>query len=443
MTSYIVGCDNIVGGESGLIERVCKVFESKGHDAERLNVGPNYTQSSGLKSSSSGKVAVFIVGGSDIGTYVDFVNGIKRGYYHWKYAWFAFASWTATTDKWITKNGLKNTGLVRAHDDNFSSQSDIAPWLGKSADYFFSQNKQYVNYVYGQTPEELAKKILAGGGDDSKGDSSASTIKDAICEVASFWDGEVEIKIEQDKVKLRKIPDPEIDHLPLEIVEGQNVHLGSISVSDYHPDTVNLLKVHWQGGEDIIFKDDALIERFGEKPREMDAVKRVVKEDSEEDTSSSNTSTSTTSSTSDTTSSTDSTDATTAAVEEVEVEETSSVSTTSYEEIPVDTLEEAMTFANTEWAKIRRNNGHEVELKVIGDNNYVHGWVKVILFSYPTNMWMFAKAINKEINENGEFDTNITLVDYPPSLGEWNESDSDEEESEEDEETTDDEEVTV
>ena len=440
MTSYIVGCDNIVGGESGLIERVCKVFESKGHDAERLNVGPNYTQSSGLKSSSSGKVAVFIVGGSDIGTYVDFRDGIKNGYYHWKYAWFAFASWTAHS--WITKEDLKNKPLVRAHDDNFSSASSIAPYIGKSADYFFSQNKQYVNYVYGQTPEELAKKILAGGGDDSKGDSSASTIKDAICEVASFWDGEVEIKIEQDKVKLRKIPDPEVDHLPLEIVEGQNVQLGSISVSDY-PDTVNLLKVHWQGGEDIIFKDDALIERFGEKPREMDAVKRVVKEDSEEDSSSSNTSTSTTSSTSDTTSSTDSTDATTAAVEEVEVEETSSVSTTSYEEVPVDTLEEAMTFANTEWAKIRRNNGHEVELKVIGDNNYVHGWVKVILFSYPTNMWMFAKAINKEINENGEFDTNITLVDYPPSLGEWNESDSDEDESEEDEETTDDEEVTV
>ena len=48
---------------------------------------------------------------------------------------------------------------------------------------------------------------------------------------------------------------------------------------------------------------------------------------------------------------------------------------------------------------------------------------------------MYIKAVNHEISENGEFNTNITLVDYPPSLGEWNENDSDEE-TEEDAETT-------
>lgn len=414
MTNYIVGCDNIVGGERNLIDRVAKVLESKGHNVERLSVGPNYVQSSGLKSSSSGKIAIYIVGGSDVGTYVDFLNGMKRGYYHWKYAWFAFASWTAHS--WITKDELKNRGLVRAHDDNFSSQSDIAPYLGKSADYFFSQNKQYLNYVYGQTPEELAQKILSGGDDESK-DSSASTIKDAICEVASFWDGEVEIKVDQDIVKLRKIPSPEEDHIIDEIIEGGNVQLNSISIQDYHPDTVNTLKVHWPGGDDIILTDDGLIARFGEKIKEVDAVKRIVK--IEDDNTQKTTS--------------DVTDETTVDTEE----DISSVSTTSYEEVPVENYNEALEFANTEWAKVRRNNGHEIELKVIGNYNYKPGWVKVILYSYPTNMWMYIKAVNHEISENGEFNTNITLVDYPPSLGEWNETDF-EEETEDEEAATED-----
>lgn len=421
MTDYVVGCDNIVGGESGLIERVCKVLESKGHSAQRLSVGPNFVQSAGLKSSSSGKVAVFIVGGSDIGTYVDFRDGMKNGYYHWKYAWFAFASWTAHS--WITAEDLKHKQLVRAHDDNFSSASSIAPYLGKSADYFFKENKQYMNYVYGQTPEELAKKILSGGNDDNDEGSSASTIKDAIKEVASFWDGDVEITVDRDKVRLRKIPSPEVDHLPFEIIEGENVHLTSISIQDFHPDTINTLKIHWQGGEDIVLTDTELISRFGEKPKEMDAVKLVVKEDSE---SKSSTTVSI---------STDATDSST-----IDTEDTTSVSSTSYEEVPVTTYEEALNFAQTEWAKIRRDNGHEIELKCIGNINYKPAWVHVKLYSFPVDMWMYIKAGSHEITETGEFNTNLTLVDYPPSLGEFNETDSDE--TEEEEETTDSEEVT-
>lgn len=135
------------------------------------------------------------------------------------------------------------------------------------------------------------------------------------------------------------------------------------------------------------------------------------------------------------------TDDTTTGTETAE-EESTSVSSTTYEEVPVQTYEEALSFANSEWAKIRRNNGHEVELKVIGDYQYKPGWVHVKLYSYPTDMWMYIKSSNHEISENGEFNSNLILVDYPPSLGEWNESDSDDEETEEDEETTEEEEVT-
>lgn len=438
MANYVVGSDNIDGKEKGYIDTCASKLEAKGHTVEKLGVGPGNVQSYGLSGKSSGKIAVFIVGGSDIGTYVDFVQGISKGYYHYKYCWFVFASNTATTDKWITCNGLKNTPLVRAHDDNFSSGSSIAPYIGKPASKYFEANKQYINYVCGAkgcTFESIAEKLANGGSGDEKGESSASTIKDAIKEVASFWDGEVEIKVIGDTVKLRKIPGPETDHFEESIIEGVNVQLGSISVSDYHPDTINKLTVHWQGGDDIVLTDSSLIERFGEKPREMDAVKRVVKEDTEEDTS-------TTTTTSDTSSTTSDTEDTT--TEDTEAEETSSVSTTSYEEVPVETYEEALSFANTEWAKIRRDNGHEIELKVIGNPKYKHGWVKVILYSYPTDMWMYIKSINDEISENGEFNTSLTLVDYPPSLGEWNENDSDEEtEDEEDSESTTEEEAST
>jgi hypothetical protein len=423
MTDYIVGCDNIVGGESGLIEKVCKVFESKGHTAERLNVGPNFVQSSGLKNSSSGKVAVFIVGGSDIGTYVDFRDGIKNGYYHWKYAWFAFASWTAST--WITKEDLKNKPLVRAHDDNFSSGSSIAPYIGKSADYFFQENKQYVNYVYGQTPEELAKKILAGGGDsDDEGDSSASSIKDAIKEVMSFWDGEVECYVRDDTMYIHKIKDPE-EECDILLSEGINIASDSVSITDYNPDTVNFLTVHWPGGDDIVYRDESLIARFGEKPLELDAVKKVIVTEEQEktvDTSSTDTSTTVDTTDTDTSSTTDTTDTTTTTTETTTVTKT--------EEVPVETYEEAVNFANIEWAKIKRDDGHTLELKTVGSDTIREGqWCRVYLPSFNLDQYMYITRVSQSDGDSG-WECSLSLNDYPPSLGEYQEESSEDEEDE-------------
>ena len=420
MGSYVVSADNIDGKEQSYIQACISKLEAKGHTCENAGVGPNTIQSRGLSSSSSGKIGVFIVGGSDAGMFVDFVTGLKNGYYHYKYMWVVFASNTATTDKWITCKGLANTPLVRAWDDNYSGSNIDS--VGKPAKDYFAANKQYINYVCGELGcnfDSIAAK-LANGGSEEKSESSASSIKDAIKEVASFWDGEVEIRVEQDKVKIRKIPAPETDHINDEIIEGVNVQLNSISVQDYHPDTVNTLTVHWSGGEDIILTDEALISRFGEKPQEVEAVKKIVKEKTD-DTSSSGDAATATDSTSDETN-----------------EDTTSVSSTSYEEVPVSTYEEALEFAHLEWAKIRRNNGHEIELKVIGNINYKPGWVKVILYSYPTDMWMYIKASNHEISDTGGYNTNITLVDYPPSLGEYNETESTEEEESEEETTTED-----
>lgn len=168
MTTYVIGADNIDGKEQSYIDAIKSVLEGKGHTVESLGVGPGNVQSYGLKSSAQGKQAIFVVGGSDIGTYADMSNS----YYHYDYIWFAFASWTATT--WITCDALASTPLVRAHDDNFSSNSAIASYIGKTAKQFFDDHKDKMYYVCGDSAEVLGQRILSGGG-GSGGSSSSSS----------------------------------------------------------------------------------------------------------------------------------------------------------------------------------------------------------------------------------------------------------------------------
>ena len=129
--------------------------------------------------------------------------------------------------------------------------------------------------------------------------------------------------------------------------------MDSVSITDYNPDTVNVLTVHSTVMEDIVYRNDDLIWRFGEKSMEMDAVKYVtVTEEtpSNTDTSTTDTDTETDTSTDDTTTETDTTT-------------TETETTTKVEEVPCETPEEVQAFADREWAKIKRNNGHTIELK--------------------------------------------------------------------------------
>lgn len=422
MSEVVVGCDRNDGNDAKVQNAVCDALQKAGHNVEKLAIAPNPFAAYSYSSRATGKIGVFIIAA---GTYsiADYYYGAAKNGNSFKFAVFAIRG--------------DISSQIAGREPGFSSRP-----IGADADCparlcanirgltFKQMNqklKDKVKIVGGSSAQEIAKNVvnaIGGGSTEDGGDSSASTIKDAIKEVASFWDGEIEITVDQDTVRVRKIPEPERDHLENNIIEGINVHLNSISVQDYHPDTINILKVHWPGGDDIVLSDKALISRFGEKPKETDAVKRIVKEDNVDSSSTTTPSTDAETATDDTTSPEDS-------------GETTSPST-SYEEVPCETYDEALSFANLEWAKIRRNNGYEIELKVIGDYHYKPGWVYVKLYSYPTDMWMYIKAVNHEISENGEFNTNLTLVDYPPSLGEWNEDSNEEELDEEEEAPTED-----
>ena len=76
------------------------------------------------------------------------------------------------------------------------------------------------------------------------------------------------------------------------------------------------------------------------------------------------------------------------------------------------------TLANTEWVKIKRDNGHSVECKVFGDCKLKVGqWIRLYLPSFDIDDFMFLSKVSQD-DDDGNWLGNCTFVDYPPSLGE-------------------------
>lgn len=87
------------------------------------------------------------------------------------------------------------------------------------------------------------------------------------------------------------------------------------------------------------------------------------------------------------------------------------------QEIPITDEEEALSFGYTALGKLMRNDGHQIELKVIGNIDYrVGAWIRVFLPSFNENCMMFISKANHEASADGEWITSLTLVDYPPSI---------------------------
>ena len=374
LSDFWVCSDNIDGNENSRINDVCQALKKNGHTATNGGVGPNTVQSHGNSSASKGQIGVFIVGGSDAGMYVDFRDGLKRGYYNYKYMWVVFASETATTDKWITCNGLANTQLVRAHDDNYSG-SNIES-VGKSAKSYFDANKQYIGYACGKKGcsfnDVIQNFIKAIGGDTSSsedgGNASASTIKEALKKAVSGWDGDVEIRVEEDTVYVNKIKVP--TETQLVINEFDNVQYDSVTVTDINPQTVNKLTCNYNGYE-LTLQDDLLIKRFGEN------------------------------------------------AETVEVDEF------------VKNYDDAVSFLQRSWNKIRRDDGRQVELKVDGDNKWKTGqWARVYLPSFYIDDYMYITRMSSDEDGTNNWANSLTLVDYPPSFGTYEEEEETSEEEE-------------
>ena len=282
--------------------------------------------------------------------------------------------------------------------------------------------QQDTRIVPGSTGDEMGDAVVAalGGKTSEEKGSGASTIKEAIKEVMSAWDGEVEAYVRDMKMYIHKIKLPEQD-CNLVLSEGLNIASDSVNIKDYCPNNTNKLVVHWNGGDDIILQDSTRIERFGEKVKEMDAVKRVLAsgDDAKSALKNSKNTTSTTTS------------------EDTDTETSSSSSSDKgYEEVPAETYEEALEFARLEWNKCKREDCHEIELTTVGSPEWQQGlWVRVYIPSFDIDGYYYISRVSEDMSPD-EYNVNMTLVDYPPSFGEPEEETEEEEESEDEEETT-------
>jgi hypothetical protein len=246
------------------------------------------------------------------------------------------------------------------------------------------------------------KLIAADAENKDSEDNGAGTGKDMLLDLITPLDGEVELRCELDTIYVNKIPDPKT--YDLGVIERYNLIDGATTVHDYNPETINHLKVIWSGGTIERF-DNKLINRFGEKILELEATKKVTTTKTEE------------------ISTTDD--------EGNEKDETSTK--TSTETVPVTTKEEAEHFVNIEWAKIRRDNGHQIECQVIASKEWKQGkWTKVLIPEWDEDCVMYVTKVNDN-DDDSWTPIGLTLVDYPPSLSKETQSNESEEDDMEDE----------
>ena len=382
MVTVLLACDkNDIPSDQKNQATVAKILENAGYTVEKLAVGPNNLQAKSKESSSKGKVGVYMVNGADIGTYKDFADGIGS-YYNIKYCYFALQGWISPST--CSCEGAKTVKLSKAHDDNYSSVSYTANVSGKTTAEVMEMYKSKIAYACGSSPEELGKnlvKVMGGSTNDSNSSgSSASTIREALKKAVSGWDGEAEIRIIDDTVYVNKIKDPTTTKLVVN--EFENVIYDSVSVTDANPQTTNKIILTYNG-ERLSLSDELAIKRFGEN------------------------------------------------VLEIEPDEF------------VKNRNDAIAFLQRNWNKSRRDSGRQIELKVYGDLQWKTGlWTRVYLPRFFIDDYFYISRCTGDEDSTGNWTNSLTLVDYPPSFGTFEEEETTEEETEEDTEITDEEDTT-
>ena len=224
--------------------------------------------------------------------------------------------------------------------------------------------KSKCQVVFGSTCDELGNAVVkAMGGQTSSSksnESTGSTIKEALKKAVSSWDGDVSIHCIGDTVYVGKIPDPTMTIL--KINEFEDVIYDSITVTDVNPNTINHLTCTYKDYQ-LVLKDDILIKRFGKISKKI-ACPSSVK-----------------------------------------------------------SLKQAESFIQREFNKIRRDDGRQVECKIKGNTKWRSGaWVKAYFPSYFIDDYMYISKCSHEEDGTSNWIASLTLVDYPPSFGTFEET---------------------
>lgn len=353
MTTVVVGCDINNGNDHKVQNTVCNALEKQGYKVEKLPIAPNEFASYDWGENGKnprGKIGVYIIA-DGIFSIADRYNN-SGGF---KYAYFIIRGDLVERPRMRTRKDFETRPI--------GADADCTGICGKlRGKTFVEMNKIVKNrcqIVFGRDGNEMANELIkAMGGQTTESSSksnSASSCKEALKDVLYNWDGEAECFIRGDTVYVHKIPSP--SSATLSLIEGQNIDLNSINVSDYNPSTVNYLTCDFK--EYILtIQDDYLIKRFGKISSSVKLDKNIT------------------------------------------------------------TLEKAKEFLQREWNKLKRDNGHVLELKTYGHSKWrVGNWCRVYLPSFNIDDYMYISKVSQD-SDAKEWSCNISLVDYPPGFGE-------------------------
>lgn len=347
MSTIVLGCDDNGVNDAEYQSTVASILEKAGHTVEKCAIESNafasYSDGSNGKN-PNGKIGIYLIAA---GTYsiADATYGTSR----FKYNYFG-----------IRPECSPNWECSDFDTRPIGADADCPGWLcSKIAGNSFKRINEIVKeksmVVTGKDATEMGNNLVkAMGGEissDSKSDS-ASSIKQAIQEVLFPWNGEVECYVRDDTVHINRIPDP--TKAKLSLVEGKNVYLDGISITDINPNTPNKLIVKWKKNSFII-KDEERIKRFGE-------VTKTITSSNKNESS-------------------------------------------------------AIAFAYREWNKLLKESERRLELKIKGGPEWrVAKWVRTYIPSFGINGYMYITKCSHDDNSS-DWDVNLTLEDYPPDLG--------------------------
>lgn len=358
MSTVVVGCDVNQGNDSQVQNTVCKALEKQGHTVEKLAIKPGPFAAYDWGEKGNPK--------GKIGVYIiaDGIFSIADRFANpagFKYVYFIIRGDLVDRPRMRTRKDFE-TRPIGADADCTGVCSKIK---GKTFTQMNDIVKKKCYIVFGTDAQEMADELIkAMGGDTSSSsskskESTGSSIKEALKKAVSKWDGEVEIRLVADTVYVNKIKNP--TSTKLIVSEYDNVIYDTITATDVNPTTINTLILTYKSYE-LKLTDDILIKRFGE-------IKKVIKAPKD-----------------------------------------------------VKKLDDAKDYLNREWNKIRRNNGRQVELKVPGSMKWVIGkWVRVFIPSLFIDDYMYISKSSHEEDGTNNWLTSLTLVDYPPSFGEYKE----------------------
>ena len=267
-----VAIDNCYGYTSDMntLNRVAELLRAKGHTVTTYGRGPNRIQHA-MQYEGTADVMIQIVCGKCIGTLTDFYMGTGRYYRASKGAFMYYKCWSST---WKA---------VRAHDDNFSRESDIRPYLGLTLPVIFEKMKDKCSYGYGDNADELVNTWLnnfngTGNNNTTTGTNTSSTNtqnqpnkrkwKDLIIECVQDLDDQgVEILQDGNLLTVRKTRINQ--YLDL---DEKRIFADSVVIQEYDPRTPNVF-IDPKGKK---YRDEYLIQKYGENELKVNNLEKLT-----------------------------------------------------------------------------------------------------------------------------------------------------------------------